>query len=442
MKTSMEKLENSRVRLTVDLDGEILEKALEEAYRTTGKKISIPGFRKGRAPRKIIELNYGAGVFLEEAVDLLLPRAYEHAVKESGIRPVDQPDAEIKHVRLGEGAAFLFEVDVYPQVSLGSYRGLKAEREIVEISEEDVTDVLKKQQEQSAELVVVDSRREVQKGDFAIFDFRGYIDGQAFPGGAGENQTLEIGAGQFIPGFEEQMIGAKVGETKEIEVTFPEEYQSRELAGKKATFQVTVKELKEKSLPEIDDEFAKDISEYETLAELKEEIRKNLEDEATRRTEAELENRLLELIAADSEVVVPESMVKHQTEHLLTRILGEAQRQGINEETYLQLTGKTKEDLQKELEPQALTQIVHDLILESVAEKEGITATEEEVEKEIEQYLNFDSQLDPALEKNMREYWESQKDSIKLSLQRKKTAEFLKAEAEIVEIVAANTGEE
>ncbi len=437
MKTSLEKLENSRVRLTVDVTADVLENAIEQAYRTMRKQISIPGFRKGRAPRKIIELNYGVGVFLEEALDILLPKTYQHALAETEIRPVEQPEADVKSIEPGEGAQFTFEVDVYPEVELGNYEGLEVEREIIEITAEDVENVLKGQQERAAQLIVVDGRSDVRRGDFAVIDFIGYIDGRPFSGGAGENQTLEIGSGQFIPGFEEQLIGKEVGEEAEVTVTFPSDYHAEELAGKEAVFKVTVKELKEKSLPEIDDEFVKDISDFDTLDELKAEIRKNLEDDATRRTQAQLENRLLELIAEDTKIEVPKSMVDHQAEHLKQNFLIEMQRQGINEETYLEITKKTADDLREDFAPQALTQVVHDLILESVAKQEGIEVSEEEVDNKIEEYFDSNADLDPEVEKNIRQYWEGQRENIKLSLEREKTMNLIIEKAVVTEVPAA-----
>lgn len=436
MKTSLEKLENSRVRLNVDVDADVLENAIEQAYRTMRKQISIPGFRKGRAPRKIIELNYGTGVFLEEALDILLPKAYQHALEETEIRPVEQPDADVKSIVPGEGAQFTFAVDVYPEVELGNYEGLEVEKKIIEITDKDVENVLKSQQEQAAQLIVIDERTDVREGDFAIIDFTGYIDGQPFSGGAGEKQTLEVGSGQFIPGFEEQLVGKEVGKTAEITVTFPADYHADELADKEAIFQVTVQELKEKSLPEIDDEFAKDISDFETLDELKVEIRQNLEDDATRKTTAQLENRLLELIAEDTQVEVPQSIVEHQTEHLKQNFMLEMQKQGITEEAYLEITKQSAEDLKKKFEPQALTQVVHDLILEVVAKREGIEVSEEEVDNKIGEYFDSNSDMDPELEKNISQYWESQRENIKLALEREKTMNLIIEKAEITEVPA------
>lgn len=434
MNTNLVKLENSRVKLTVDIDAEALEKAIDAGYRKMAKKISIPGFRKGKAPRQIIELNYGPDVFLEEAIDILLPQAYQEAVEETAIHPVDQPDVDIEKVERGVGVTFTFEVDVYPELELGNYKGLEAQREIVKITDEDVFRVLKQQQERSAELIVVD-RTEVQEGDFTVIDFVGYVNGQPFSGGAGEDHVLEIGSGQFIPGFEEQLIGLEVGETKEVEVTFPEEYHAEELAGQDATFRVTVKELKEKSLPELDDEFAKDISEHETLDELKVEIRKNLEDDVTRRTTSKLENTLLELIAADSKVEIPQSMIEHQAEHLLDDFFENMQYQGFNEEMYYQVTGQTREGLLDEFAVPAKTQIIHDLIIDAVTKAEGIEVTEEEVNAKIDEFMGTED-LEPELEKNLRQYWESQKSGIELSLLRKKTMQFIMDNATITEVEA------
>lgn len=436
MNVNMAKLENSRVALTVEIDAEALEKAIDEGYRKTAKKISIPGFRKGKAPRQIIELNYGPDVFLEDAIDILLPQAYQKALEETKIEPVDQPDVDIEAVERGVGVTFLFEVDVYPELELGNYKGLEAEKQIIQVSDEDVLNVLKQQQERSAQLVVVE-RTEVQEGDFILIDFVGYVDGKPFSGGAGEDHTLEIGSGQFIPGFEEQLIGAQVGETREIQVTFPEEYHAENLAGQDATFKVTIKELKEKSLPELDDEFAKDISEHETLDELKAEIRKNLEDDVTRRTTSQLENTLLELIAADSKVEIPQSMIDHQAEHLLEHYFENMQHQGFNEEMYYQITGQTREDLLEEFKPSAKTQILHDLIIDAVTEAEGIKASEEEVDQKIDEFMGNVEEMDPELEKNLRQYWESQRRGIELSLVRQKAMKFIIDNAKITEVEEA-----
>lgn len=374
--------------------------------------------------------------FLEDALDILLPRAYEKALTETEIRPVEQPVVDVEEIERGVGGVTLiFEVDVYPpRLELGKYKSLQAERTAVRIDEEDVLKVLEQQQERSAQLVVAE-RTTVQKGDFATLDFIGSIDGQPFSGGAAEDHTLEIGSGQFIPGFEEQLIGLELNVQSEIEVTFPEDYHAENLAGKQAVFEVTVKELKEKHLPELDDEFAKDMGDYETLDELKADIRKNLEDEATRRTTDELENRLLELIAADSEVEVPASMVAHQAEHLLEYFFENLRRQGgLDEEKYLEITGQSREELLEQFEPQAQTQIIHDLILESVFAQEGITVGEEEVNSKIEEYMGSSSDMEEELAERLREYWNEQRANIESALQREKALQFIIDNAEITEV--------
>lgn len=436
MSTNVERLENSRVKLTVTIDSETLEKAIDEAYRKNVKKINIPGFRKGKAPKNIIELNYGPNVFLEDAIDILLPRVYQESIDETEIQPVDQPSVDIERIERGEGATFAFEVDVYPKIELGEYKGLAVEREIVKITDEDVENVLKGQQSRNAQLVVAE-HSEVQEGDFAIIDYVGYVDGKPFSGGAGENQDLEIGSGRFIPGFEEQLIGLGVGETKEIEVTFPEEYHSKELAGKEATFKVTIKELKERSLPDLDDEFAKDLGDFDTLDELKADIRKNLEDDASRRTTEQVENKLLEQIAEKSTVEIPQSMIDHQAMHLLDYFLENVQRQGLNPEQYLQMTGQTKEELRAEFEPQAKTQIINDLIIEAVNGQEGISVSDEEVNDQIEEYMSNSGELEPEMEKTMRDYWNSQRKGIEMSIERKKVLDFIVEQAQITDVEAA-----
>lgn len=429
----MENMENSRVKLTVDIDAEALEKAIEEAYRKNVKKINLPGFRKGKAPRQLIEMNYGPDVFLEDAIEILLPRLYQEALQEVEIQPVDQPDADIEKIARGEGATFTYTVDVYPKLELGNYKGIEVERENVQISDQDVENVLKQEQQRNSELVVAE-RTTVENGDFCVMDFIGYVDGKPFSGGAAENQTLEIGSGQFIPGFEEQLIGLEVGETKDIQVTFPEEYHAEQLAGKEATFNVTIKELKEKFLPELDDEFAKDISDHETLEELKAEIRKNLEDEATRRTTQKVENTLLELIAEDSPVEIPQSMVSHQAEHLLEHFLENMQRQGISEEMYTQMTGQSREELQSQFEPQAKVQIVNDLILEAIIEQEGITVSEEEVDAKVEEFMGSAGELTPELEASMKQYWNSQRQGVEMSLSRDKAMQLIMDSAMVTDV--------
>ncbi|MGI6147922.1 MAG: trigger factor [Firmicutes bacterium] len=431
MKTTMEKLENSRVRLTVECDAEALEEAIQGAYKRVVKRVTIPGFRKGKAPRKLIELNYGPEVFFEDAVDILFPKAYRSALDETGIEVVDQPDVDIEKIEIGSGVTFKIEVDVYPEVELGTYIGLEAEREKVNITDEDVDRVLRDQQERFAELIVVDSRTDVREGDYAIIDFAGYLDGEPFSGGAAQDHLLQVGSGQFIPGFEEQLVGMNIGETKDVVVTFPEDYHAEHLAGKEVTFKVTVKELKERVVPELDDDFAKDVSESaSTLVELREEIRKNLQEEAERRTTIALENKLLDKIGEDSKIDLPQSMIRHQAEHMVNDFFMSLMYRGISREGYLKATNQTEEDLISQFEGEAARRLRHDLILEAVAKAEGITVSDEEVEAEIDRRVADNE----GHEEEARKYFEGQKESIRLMLQRQRTMQTIVDSAKITEV--------
>lgn len=434
MKTTMERLENSRVRLTVECDAQAFEEAIQGAYKRVAKRINLPGFRKGRAPRKLIEMTYGPEIFFEDAVDILLPKAYEAALKETGIQPVDQPDVDIDEISQENGVTFKIEVDVYPEVELGTYFGLEAEKEKVNVTDEDVDLVLRDYQERAAQLVVVDSRTDVQEGDFAVIDFAGYIDGEPFSGGAAEDHLLQVGSGQFIPGFEEQMIGMNVGETKDIVVTFPENYHAEHLAGQEATFKVTVKELKERVLPELDDEFAKDVSESaSTLDELKAEIRKTLEDDLSRRTAVQLENTLLDKIADNSKIELPQSMVKHQAQHMAEDYLRNLMYQGITPDRYFEITNTTMEELAENFEEESARRLRHDLILEAVAKAEGITVTDDEVSEEIERRAAEHE----GHEEQARTYFESQKDNIRIMLERERTIKAIVDNAKVTEVEPA-----
>ncbi len=439
MKTTLERLENSRVRLTVECDAQALEEAIQGAYKRVVKRVTIPGFRKGKAPRKLIELNYGPEIFFEDAVDILFPKAYKQALEETGIEVVDQPDVDIEKIEIGSGVTFKIEVDVYPEVELGTYFGLEAEKEKVNVTDEDVDRILRDFQNRAAELITVDSRTDVQEGDYAVIDFAGYIDGEPFSGGAAQDHMLQVGSGQFIPGFEEQLVGMNIGETKDIVVTFPEDYHVEDLAGKEATFKVTVKELKERVVPELDDDFAKDISETaSTLAELREEIRKNLEEEAERRTTVALENKLLDKIGETSKIDLPRSMIRHQAEHLADGFFLSLLYQGISRERYLEATGQTEDELITQFEGEAARRLRNDLILEAIAKAEGITVSDDEVAAEIDRRVAENE----GREEEARKFFEGRKESIRLMLQRQKTMQAIVEKAKITEVDPKANSEE
>lgn len=429
MNVNLEKLENSRVKLTVEADAAKLEEGLAYAYRTVVRQISIPGFRKGKAPRKIIERYYGESIFFEDALEYLVPQLYEAAVKETEINPVEQPQININKIEPGEGLSIEFEVDVYPEVQLGQYTGLSVEKRIRTVSEADVDQELEQLRLRHSELIAVDSRDDVREGDFVNLDFKGYLDGKPFPGGAAAGYTLEIGSGQFIPGFEEQLVGMKVGEEKDINVTFPEEYHSQELAGKEATFNVKINSIKERLLPELDDEFAKDLGEYETLAELRDSIRERLEAALTAGTKQEMENKLIEQIIENSTFDLPKSMIEQQIEFVFNNFWTNLLYSGMPLEMYLEHTNQTEEELKQEMEPEAIMQLKRSLVLDEISEREGISVSDEEIERKIDELVKDSSNPEQA-----RRNWEANRDRLVNMIRIDKTWDFLIENAEVTEV--------
>lgn len=429
MNVNLEKLENSRVKLTVEADAAKLEEGLAYAYRTVVRQISIPGFRKGKAPRKIIERYYGESIFFEDALEYLVPQLYEAAVKETEINPVEQPQININKIEPGEGLSIEFEVDVYPEVQLGQYTGLPVEKRIRTVSEADVDQELEQLRLRHSELIAVDSRDDVREGDFVNLDFKGYLDGKPFPGGAAAGYTLEIGSGQFIPGFEEQLVGMKVGEEKDINVTFPEEYHSQELAGKEATFNVKINSIKERLLPELDDEFAKDLGEYETLAELRDSIRERLEAALTAGTKQEMENKLIEQIIENSTFDLPKSMIEQQIEFVFNNFRTNLLYSGMPLEMYLEHTNQTEEELKQEMEPEAIMQLKRSLVLDEISEREGISVSDEEIERKIDELVK-----DSSNPEQVRRNWEANRDRLVNMIRIDKTWDFLIENAEVTEV--------
>lgn len=436
MDVNLEKLENSRVKLTIEVGADKLEEGLVHAYRKVVKEVSIPGFRKGKAPRPILERQYGQGILFEDAIDFLLPQLYDAAVKETEIEPVSQPDIQLNNIEVGEGFSFDAEVDVFPEIEIGEYQGLAVEKRINNITEADINRELEQMRTQNSELIVVDSRDDVQEGDFTVIDFKGFLNGEPFSGGAAEDHTLEIGSGQFIPGFEEQLIGMKLDEEKEINVTFPEDYNSPDLAGKEVTFNVKIKSLKEKNLPELDDNFAKDVSEFGTLAELQADIQEKLEKAATDGTKREMENKLIEQIISNSSIDLPNSMIEQQVNFGLDNLRNNLMYSGMTLEMYLEYMQKTEDELRDEIRPDAITQIKRDLLIEEIANKEGFSISEEEVSTKIDQL----AEESPNPEQT-RKNWETRQDSVKNMIKVEKTWEFLLEKAEITEVEANEDSE-
>ena len=376
---SCEKLEKSRVALTIETSAEEFEAAVNKAYLKMRGKINVPGFRVGKAPRKIIEKMYGAEVFYEEAVNIILPDAYEAAVKEQELNVVGYPEVEMESCTK-DGVVFKCTVAIYPEVKLGQYKGLEAPKAEVKVAAADVNARLKEMADRNSRLVSVD--RAVKKGDTADIDFEGFDNGKAFDGGKGENFDLEIGSGSFVPGFEEQLIGMKVGEEKDIDITFPKDY-TPELAGKPVVFHVKVNEVKVKELPAIDDEFAKDVSEFDTLKELKADLKKKITEDRKTAAQHAFEDALMQKVADGIEADIPEDMVVLQSQRMMENFKQQLAAQGIPFDQYVKMTGMSEDAIQKESMEPALKQVRMDLAVAAIVKAENLEASDEEVENEM-----------------------------------------------------------
>ena len=376
---SCEKLEKSRVALTIETSAEEFEAAVNKAYLKMRGKINVPGFRVGKAPRKIIEKMYGAEVFYEEAVNILLPDAYEDAVKEKELNVVGYPEVELESCTK-DGVVFKCTVAVYPEVKLGQYKGLEAPKAEVKVTAADVTARLKEMADRNSRLVSVE--RAVKKGDTADIDFEGFDNGVAFDGGKGENFDLEIGSGSFVPGFEDQLVGMKAGEEKDIDITFPENY-TPELAGKPVVFHVKVNEVKHKEVPAIDDEFAKDVSEFDTLEELKADTRKKLVEDREAAAQRAFEDALMQKVADGIQADIPDEMVDVQAQQMMENFQQQLAAQGIPFDQYLKMTNTTEDDFKKQAHEPALQQVRMDLAVAALVKAEELEATAEEIEAEM-----------------------------------------------------------
>lgn len=381
----MEKLEGSKVKLTIEVGADEFEKAVEKAYLKTKKNFNVPGFRKGHAPRKVIENAYGWLVFFDDAFDIAYPEVYEAAVREHEITPVDRPEISILSCEQGAPVVFTAEVAVKPEVTLGAYKGIEVEKQEYNVTDEMVEAEIQKEREKIASTVEVTGRA-VADGDKVNLDYSGSVDGVKFDGGTAENQELTIGSGMFIPGFEEQMVGMNVGEEKDITVTFPEQYHSEELAGKEAVFHVKVNAIEETVLPEADDEFAKDVSEFDTIAELRADKRKKLEEAAELRAKNQRENELIEKVCENAAVEIPEAMIERQMDHILNDIRYRLSMQGISLEDYCKYTGNSIEDMRKEMREDAAKRVKSQLVLEAIGKAEAVEAAAEEIEEKLNEY--------------------------------------------------------
>ncbi|MDY0234946.1 MAG: trigger factor [Gudongella sp.] len=391
MKAVFEKKEKNTVYFNMEISTQDFEKAVQEVYLKTRGRFNIPGFRKGKVPRKIIEMNYGEEVFFEDAVNIILPNAYDSAIEELKLEPVDNPEVDVETIEKGEPVKVKFSVEVKPEVKLGDYSTIELEKVDYSVTDEMITAQLEKDRDMNSRMVDA-SDREVKIGDTITMDFEGFLDGEAFEGGKAEGYTLEIGGGQFIPGFEEGLIGKKKDEEVKLDITFPEEYHEESLKGKPVVFEVAIKEIKTKELPELDDEFAKDISEFDTLDEYKESIKKELEESLKNQEKVETENKVVDKVVEMSELEVPEAMIKSQVDTEIKDFEYRIKAQGFEMDKYLELTGTTKSDLELNFRPMAEKRVKADLVLEAIAAAEKIEATEEDIDKELdklaEQYNN------------------------------------------------------
>lgn len=382
MSLQVEKLEKNMVKLTVETAAEQFDAAIEKAYAKNKGKFNIQGFRKGKAPRAFIEKMYGANVFYEDAANLIIPEAYEKAADECGLTLVSRPEIEVTQIEKGKAFIFTAEVAVKPEVTLGEYKGIAVEVPSAEVTEEDITAELDKVREQNARIITVTDRA-VQDKDDTVINFEGFVDGVPFEGGKAEDYSLTIGSHSFIDTFEEQLIGKNIGEEVEVNVTFPEEYHAKELAGKPALFKVTVKEIKAKELPAADDDFAQDVSEFDTLAEYKSDIEAKLKEKKEKDTKRATEDAAIDRVVENATMEIPEAMIETQVRQMAEDFSQRVQSQGLTIEQYFQFTGTNAEQLLEQMRPQALKTIQVRLVLEAVVKAEGITIADEDYEKEV-----------------------------------------------------------
>ena len=425
VKTESMKIENGKATFEIEIEAEVFEQAVEQAYKKNVGKMNIPGFRKGKAPRKIIERQFGAGVFYEDAINNVLPEAYDKAVEEMALEPIDRPDVDIVRVGGEETTILKICVELKPEIKVDEYKGIEVSRIEYNVSDEDVENEIKGMAERNGRLVTIEDRA-AENGDVVTIDFEGFLGEVPFEGGKGENYDLTIGSGQFIPGFEEQIIGKNTGEEFLITVTFPSDYQSEELAGKDAEFKIKLHTIKNKELPEMDDEFAKDVSEFDTLEELKTSIRIRMEESAKERQTVETQNAVIDKIIETVELEVPEVMIEDQIRQIAMDMDRRLQSQGLNLQKYFELTGMTFESFKEQNREQAVAQVKATLTVEAICKKEGISVTDEEVEQE---YKDLAEKYKTELEQ-VKQYIDPK--TVKHDLEIRKTVEMLVENAKII----------
>ena len=429
MAVKVEDVEKNLVKLTFEVSNEEFKKAINEVYKKNAKKFNIPGFRKGHAPKAVIEKYYTEAVFYDDAINMVLPEAYEAALKESGVEAVARPEIDVEEIKAGEPVVFTALVTTKPEVKLGKYKGIEVEKVDYTVTDEDVDNDIKATQMKNARLVSVEDRA-VANGDIAVIDFEGSVDGVPFEGGKGEDYELEIGSGTFIPGFEEQLIGANLNDLVDVNVTFPEEYHAENLAGKAALFKVTVKEIKVRELPELNDDFADEVSEFSTMKEFKDSVRARLEEAAATRAQNEIENAVVEKAIENAEFEVPEAMIEAQIDNLVRDFAQRLSYQGMNMETYMQYTNSTIDVMRANFKDQAIKQVNGSLVLEAIQKAEGIETGEEELELHL---VDMSKKYGMELDKLKELISEAEIENLKNDLAIQKTITMLANKAKVVD---------
>ncbi len=421
MAVKNEQIEKNLVKLTFEVSAEEFDKEINRVYKKNAKKFNIPGYRKGKAPRKIVEKYYTPAVFYDEAINGVLPEAYDAAVKESGVESVARPEIDVEEIKAGEPVVFTALVTTKPEVTLGEYKGIEVDKIDYTVTDEDVDKDIEAARSKNARIITIDDRA-VENGDIAVIDFEGFVDDVAFEGGKGEDYELEIGSGTFIPGFEEQLVGIKTGADADVKVTFPEEYHADNLAGKDAVFKVKVKEIKTRELPELDDDFASEVSEFDTLDEYKADVRKKLEEAAQNKAKTETENAIIDKAIENAVFDIPDAMLETQIDNIVRDFEQRLSYQGMNLETYIQYTGQTMEGFRAQFTEQAKKQISGSLVLEAIRNKEGIEAGPEEVELHL---VDMAKKYNMELDKLKDALSDVEKDNIKNELEMQKTIDMI-----------------
>ena len=427
MKAELIKKEGNKVTFNLTVDNDKFEAAVNKAYNKNKGKFNVQGFRKGKAPRKLIEAQYGKEVFYNDAIDLILPEVYPQALDTLNIDPIDRPVLDVQEISKDNGLVMLIEVEVKPEFELGNYKGIEISKVENTVTDEDVEARLQEMVNRNARLVSVEDRT-IENGDTAVIDFEGFENGVAFEGGKGENHNLVIGSNSFIPGFEDQLVGKKAGEEVEVNVTFPETYHAENLAGKPVVFNVKVNDVKVKEVPALDDEFAKDTTEFETLAELRADVKAKLEEQAKNAADAEMRNALVEKVSANTEVEVPEAMVQHQIDNMLMELNYQLQYQGLNLEQLLQMTGRGLDELREERRADAERLVKSSLVLEAIAEKENVEANDADVDAELEKMAAMYNMEVEKIKSSLRE---TDIEDIKGQIKIRKTLDLLVENATI-----------